>query len=100
MPLLELLHRLESCSLIISHVLVPGLIELGELKFLRSFHGSQLLLLSDAHIFCLPRTLHLAELLEAVTQVLGTLVLALFLTAFSEFIHDPRRSRSSQGGNS
>jgi hypothetical protein len=28
------------------------------------------------------------------------LVLALFLTAFSEFIHDPRRSRSSQGGNS
>ena len=97
MPLLELLHRLESRSLIISHVLVPSLIELGELKFLGAFHGSQLLFLGDAHVFRLPRTFHLAELLEAVTQILGTLVFALFLTAFPELIHHSSSS-SSQGG--
>lgn len=95
MPLLKLLHRLESGSLIISHVLVPSLIELGELKLLCSFHGCQFLLLSDTHILSLPRALHLAQLLEAVTQVLGTLVLALLLTSFPQFIHHPRRSRSS-----
>jgi hypothetical protein len=97
-PLLELLHGFESRGLIISHVLVPSLIELGELKFLGAFHGSQLLFLGDAHVFRLPRALHLAELLEAVTQVLGTLVFALFFASFSELIHNPRRSSSSQGG--
>ena len=97
MPLLELLHRLKSRSLIISHVLVPSLIELGELKFLGAFHGSQLLFLGDAHVFRLPRTFHLAELLEAVTQILGTLVFALFLTAFPELIHYPSSSSSQVG---
>ena len=98
MPFFELLHRLESRGLVISHVLVPSLIELCELKFLGAFHGSQLLFLGDAHVFRLPRALHLAELLEAVTQVLGTLVFALFLTAFPELIYHPSSSSSSQGG--
>lgn len=101
MPFFELLHGFESRGLIISHVLVPSLIELVELHFLGAFYGSQLLFLGDAHVFGLPRALHLAELLKAVTQVLGTLVFALFLAAFPELIHYPSSSSSQdgEGGN-
>jgi hypothetical protein len=54
MSLFQLLNGLERCDLIVSHVLIPRLVEFFELCLLGGLNSCELLFLSEPHVLSLP----------------------------------------------
>jgi hypothetical protein len=93
--LLQPLHRLKRRGLIIRHVLIPRIIKLLKLYFLGAFYCRQFLFLRDPHILRLPLPLERAELLKAISQLLGSPVLLISLSTFLQLIHYSLRIKLS-----
>jgi len=87
----QLLNRLKSCCFIVSHVLVPCLIELFELDPLGTFNCGQLLLLSKPHVLSLAHGFLRAELIKSVPEHPRSGIVLLLLILFLKLINNSKR---------
>lgn len=81
-------YQLECRLFVISHVLVPGLLELGELGLLSSLDVHQLFLLRESHVLLLALLLGATELVKFLLHQFGACVVLLAFVANTKSIED------------
>ena len=92
LPHLEILHQIKGRSLIISHVAVPGLGELGVLDFLGLLDVYEFALLGYAHVVALALLFVIGPAVEDLLETVSHHVISNVLVSLADLVHD------SEGG--